>query len=71
MSPCSQTKDSVGCLMELTLNAKDPVALSNGKLRTFLEDGDEVILTGYCQGQGYRVGFGTCSGKILPSDYPL
>ncbi|XP_065206192.1 fumarylacetoacetase [Planococcus citri] len=65
------TKDSVGCLMELTFNARDPVTLTDGKHRTFLEDGDEVILSGYCQGQGYRVGFGKCSGKILPSDYPL
>ncbi|KAL6955095.1 fumarylacetoacetase [Sarracenia purpurea var. burkii] len=65
------TKDSVGCLMELTFNARDPVTLTNGQTRTFLEDGDELILCGYCQGEGYRVGFGQCSGKILPSDYPL
>lgn len=60
--------DSFGCLLELTWNGQRPLTLG-GETRTFLEDGDEVILTGYCQGDGYKIGFGTCSGKILPSPH--
>ncbi|PIA38239.1 hypothetical protein AQUCO_02800128v1 [Aquilegia coerulea] len=58
--------DSLGCLLELTWNGKNSLNL-NGLPRTFLEDGDEVVLTGVCKGDGYKVGFGTCSGKILPA----
>lgn len=58
--------DSLGCLLEQTWNGQKPLSL-NGTSRTFLEDGDEVIFTGVCKGNGYNVGFGTCSGKILPS----
>jgi len=41
--------------------------LANGEERKFFKDGDEVILSGYCQGEGYRVGFGECTGKIKPA----
>ncbi|KAH9613669.1 hypothetical protein KSS87_005169 [Heliosperma pusillum] len=58
--------DSVGCLLERTWNGQKPLSL-NGTSRTFLEDGDEVLFTGICKGNGYNVGFGTCTGKILPS----
>ncbi|KAL5700124.1 fumarylacetoacetase [Ranunculus cassubicifolius] len=58
--------DSLGCLLELTWNGKNSLSV-NGVPRTFLEDGDEVVLTGICKGDGYNVGFGTCSGKILPA----
>lgn len=58
--------ESLGCLLELTWNGTKPLSL-NGTTRTFLEDGDEVIFSGYSKGNGYNVGFGTCSGKILPS----
>ncbi|KAF5190906.1 Fumarylacetoacetase [Thalictrum thalictroides] len=58
--------DSLGCLLELTWNGKKSLTL-NGLPRTFLEDGDEVVLTGVCKGDGYNVGFGTCSGKIIPA----
>lgn len=58
--------DSLGCLLEKTWNGQKDLSL-NGVSRKFLEDGDEVILTGVCKGNGYNVGFGTCSGKILPS----
>ncbi|CAM9457719.1 unnamed protein product [Phaeothamnion confervicola] len=40
---------------------------AEGPMRCFLEDGDEVIMTGWCQGDGYRVGFGRCTGRILPA----
>ncbi|KAF5728874.1 fumarylacetoacetase [Tripterygium wilfordii] len=58
--------DSYGCLLELTWNGQKPLSL-NGTARKFLEDGDEVIFTGFCKGDGFLVGFGKCSGKIVPS----
>lgn len=58
--------ESYGCLLELTWNGQKTVSLG-GTIRKFLEDGDEVIFTGCCKGNGYNVGFGTCSGKIMPS----
>ncbi|KUZ73321.1 fumarylacetoacetase [Burkholderia ubonensis] len=61
------TKDSFGSLLESTWNGKEPVALTGGGSRAFIEDGDELTLAGWCQGDGYRVGFGTCAGKILPA----
>lgn len=57
---------SYGSLLELTLNGKQPVDIG-GATRAFIEDGDEVTLTGWCQGAGYRVGFGSCSGVVLPA----
>ncbi|CAN6445041.1 unnamed protein product [Victoria cruziana] len=59
--------ESLGCLLELTWNGQKPLILQDGSSRSFLQDGDEVTLTGYCQGEGYRVGFGECSGRILPA----
>ena len=62
------TKDSLGCLLELARRGTEPIALPNGELRGFLEDGDEVILRGYCEREGYpRIGFGECRGTILPA----
>jgi len=61
------TPDSFGSLLELTWNAKNPLELKSGGTRGFIEDGDELTLAGWCQGEGYRVGFGTCVGKILPA----
>ncbi|MNT48688.1 hypothetical protein D3C72_1854840 [compost metagenome] len=54
-------------MLELTRNGAEPVTLTDGSQRGFLQDGDSVIMAGYCQGEGYRVGFGTVSGKILPA----
>ena len=42
-------------------------AVPGGATRSFLEDGDEVIITGWCQGDGYRVGFGEVRGQFLPA----
>ncbi|KAL8208680.1 hypothetical protein R6Q57_008092 [Mikania cordata] len=58
--------DSYGCLLELTWNGTKELSLGK-TTRKFLEDGDEVIISGCCKGNGYNVGFGTCSGKIIPS----
>ncbi len=61
------TPDSFGSLLELTWNGARPLALASGGARTFLEDGDEVVITGWCQAQGHRVGFGEVAGRVLPS----
>lgn len=62
-----QTEDSFGSLLELTWNGARPLTLESGETRTFIVDGDELTLAGGCRGDGYRVGFGTCVGKILPA----
>ncbi|WP_144326345.1 fumarylacetoacetase [Tepidimonas aquatica] len=55
-------------LIELTQGGKQPLELPSGERRTFLEDGDEVILRGWCQAPGAaRIGFGTCIGTVLPA----
>ncbi|CAG8488137.1 34859_t:CDS:2 [Racocetra persica] len=61
------SEDARGSLLEITWNGKNEIDFGNGVKRLFVEDGDEVVLTGYCQGEGYKVGFGECSGKILPA----
>ncbi|MCG8531539.1 MAG: fumarylacetoacetase, partial [Desulfovibrionales bacterium] len=60
------TPDSCGSLLELTWGGSRPLKFPNGQSRTFLQDGDEITLTGWCQGDGYRVGFGEVKGTILP-----
>ena len=59
------TPDSFGSLLELSWNGRDPIAVEGGA-RSFLEDGDRIEITGLCEGD-YRVGFGACSGTILPA----
>ncbi|MEL6601320.1 MAG: fumarylacetoacetase [Pseudomonadota bacterium] len=61
------TKDSRGSLLELTWGGKEPLTLAGGVTRTFIEDGDTLTLTGHAKGEGYRIGFGTCTGTILPA----
>jgi fumarylacetoacetase len=56
-----------GSLLELTWNGQKPLDVGNGEVRSFIEDGDELTLLGWCQGDGYRVGFGACVGEILPA----
>lgn len=60
-------KDQRGSLLELSWGGEDPITLSEGQTRSFAQDGDTLTLTGHAQGDGYRVGFGTCVGKILPA----
>jgi fumarylacetoacetase len=56
---------SRGCLLELTWRGRDPIALPGGEQRTFLEDGDEITIRGWCEREGMRrVGFGECVGVI-------
>lgn len=62
------TKDSRGSLLELAWRGTEPIELPTGETRKFLEDGDEVILRGYCEREGQaRIGFGECRGVVLPS----
>ena len=57
-----------GSMIELTSNGTVPVQLPSGAQRKMLQDGDTVSLHGMCQGPGYRIGFGPCSGKVLPAN---
>ncbi len=61
------TSDSYGSLMELTWRGTNPLTMPSGEKRTYLEDGDILALTGWCEGDGYRVGFGEVTGKLLPA----
>jgi fumarylacetoacetase len=57
-----------GSLLELTQGGKTPLRLPNGETRTFLEDGDTVVLRGYCERDGFRrIGFGECRATVLPA----
>ena len=57
-----------GSLLELTNGGKQPITLSNGESRTFIEDGDTVIMRGYCQRDGaVRIGFGEVTSSVTPS----
>jgi fumarylacetoacetase len=57
-----------GSLLEISWNGAEPVELEGGISRTFLEDGDSLAMRGWCQGDGYRVGFGEVEGTILPAE---
>jgi fumarylacetoacetase len=63
-------KTEFGSLMELSWAGREPFTLDSGETRSFIEDGDTMILRGHAQGDGYRVGFGECRGTILPSKWP-
>ena len=66
------TPDSYGSLLELSWNGQKPLTLADGSTqRSFLEDGDRVTMRGWCQGAGYRVGFGEVSACVLPASFAL
>jgi len=55
-------------MLELSAGGKQPIALPNGETRTFLADGDTVILRAHCERTGARrIGFGECAGMVLPA----
>jgi len=60
-------KSERGSMLELSWGGAEPLDLGNGVQRSFLEDGDSLTMRGWCQGNGYRVGFGDVEGTILPS----
>lgn len=61
------TEDSRGCMLELTWRGANPIALPNGESRKWLEDGDTLAISGWAQGDGYRIGFGEVTGRVLPA----
>jgi len=61
------TEESRGCMLELTWRGANPLTLPNGEARKWLEDGDLLTITGWAQGDGYRVGFGKVSGSVAPA----
>ena len=61
------TPDSYGSMLEIAWNAIKPVTLKGGETRSFIEDGDTVIMKGYSEKDGIRVGFGEVRGKVLPA----
>jgi fumarylacetoacetase len=62
------TPDSLGCLLELAQRGARPLSLPGGETRSFLADGDEVIVAGWCDRAGHRrIGFGECRGLVLPA----
>ncbi|MGF6768382.1 fumarylacetoacetase [Paraburkholderia sp. GAS199] len=61
-------RSEAGALMELARNASEPVTLSTGERRSYVEDGDAIILRGYCEKPGFaRIGFGESRGEVLPA----
>lgn len=65
------TDDSLGSMLELSWRGSREIRLNNSTeqppIRKFLKDGDEVIISGFAQGNGFRIGFGDVTGKILPA----
>jgi fumarylacetoacetase len=62
-------KSERGCMLELTWRGTEPIDLPSGETRRFLEDGDEVIMKGFCEREGFRrIGLGECRGRILPAE---
>ena len=60
-------RENRGSLLELSWGGKDPLMLTDGTPRSFINDGDTLGLHGAAQGDGYRVGFGACFGTVLPA----
>jgi fumarylacetoacetase len=61
------TKPERGSLLELSWGGKEPLTLETGETRSFIEDGDTITFRGAAEGDGYRIGFGECRGKLLPA----
>jgi len=58
-------RENRGSLLELSWGGKEPLALDTGEERSFIEDGDTLTLSGAAMGEGYRIGFGECTGQVL------
>ncbi len=61
------TEDSLGSMLEITWNGSRPVKLKDGSERKFIQDNDTIIMRGWAEKDGLRIGFGECSTKILPA----
>src|SRR5437868_8490903 len=58
------TEESRGCMLELTWRGANPLKLPSDETRKWLEDGDTLTITGWCEGDNYRVGFGEVTGRV-------
>ena len=58
---------SYGSMLEITWRGTKPIKMADGSERKFIRDGDSVVMTGHAQGDGFRIGFGACAGKVLPA----
>lgn len=63
-----EEREAYGSMLELSWKGTNPLDLGNGISRKFLQDGDEVIMSGSCEGNGYKIGFGEVRGKVLPAN---
>lgn len=61
------TPDSYGSMLELSWRGSKPLSLSNGEERKFIQDEDQVVISGYAQGPDYRIGFGEAAGTLRPA----
>ena len=63
----TERADGLGSLLEISQGGKQPIELPTGETRSFVEDGDEVTLKAWCEGDGVRIGFGECIGRVASS----
>jgi fumarylacetoacetase len=64
----TESASGLGSLLEISQGGKQPVHLPNGETRSFLEDGDEIILRAWCETDGaVRIGLGECAGRVVPA----
>lgn len=61
------TQDSFGSMLELTWRGQNPIKMADGSERKFINDHDTVIMRAYCENEKIRIGFGECTGKVLPA----
>eukprot|EP00656_Telonema_subtile_P049319 TRINITY_DN6101_c0_g1_i1.p1 TRINITY_DN6101_c0_g1~~TRINITY_DN6101_c0_g1_i1.p1 ORF type:complete len:114 (+),score=40.28 TRINITY_DN6101_c0_g1_i1:173-514(+) len=59
--------ESFGSMLEISWKGTRTVAMPDGSERKFIQNGDTVVMKGVCRGEGYNIGFGECSGKVLPN----
>ncbi len=58
---------SYGSMLEIAWKGTKPVAMRDGSTRSFIQDNDTVIMRGYSEKDGVRIGFGECKAKVLPT----
>jgi fumarylacetoacetase len=63
----TDSDSGLGSLLEISQGGKRPLTLESGETRSFLEDGDEITLRAWCEGDGVRIGFGECIGRVVAS----
>ncbi|MEM7494490.1 MAG: fumarylacetoacetate hydrolase family protein, partial [Pseudomonadota bacterium] len=60
-------RHNCGSMLELSWGGEEPIELVDGTHRRFIEDGDTLTLSGTAKGDGYQIGFGACTGRVLPA----